>query len=182
MATKTSGPDELVYLQRQSLVAAIKEAQQSENERLKRIENVKSKASAAQLKERYEKERLRDQEKLTRLLQDYEQVRELKADGSLGIVHSNRKNQKLEPGKTKRSSTEVSRFHGFESITDLNFQKGRIESFEISDLIHARRNAPRYDEYAEKRKLKLLHEKRVLISNLVSLHSSELQAGIFILL
>lgn len=168
---------DVLDMQKKGLVKAVKEAQKAEEKRaevIALIEGVKSKKKQYDtLQERYDKERLRDQQKIQQLVDDFKTLCTLKENGELQQAISIRQRLPLNTGKTDGSDTD--RFAGMKTGADVIGWKRMCETFDKYDKKAQMRVQPKFDTYAEKKRLMLLNEKRHILQNLIGTFTDSLK-------
>ena len=173
----SSSPDDLMRLQKQGVLAALKEAKKAELKRAKvlaLVEDDKSKAwKVKELNRRYEEERIRDQRRVKQLLFDYEAMQRKHASGELRNIMNTRSERSINPS-TVAKGAESDRFSRTEKVEDIIAWKRFCETFDKLGEKSERKFAPKVDLYAEKKRLTLLREKKHILDNMIQVHSREL--------
>eukprot|EP01041_Mallomonas_annulata_P012683 gene12683-26712_t len=165
--------NEVVNSQLDAMKHRVSEAMQAEGKRKKIFSDKKyilPPSKLKQLEARHEEERIKDQEQITQLLSDFQAMKSHYAENEPDL--SKRKPQSAMNFST---STRTDRFNKQMYIADINFNREAYNKFETVDLAFMKRQAtPKYDEYAEKRKLQLLVQKRDVLSKLSTIQRAEL--------
>jgi hypothetical protein len=171
-----SDPSVLVKREQKALIAAIKDAQKKEKIRQKWMDKARTPQRKSELLERYNIERSADQEHIKRLVNDFDALKHGVRSGVYDSISKQRsilRENKAVPIKTMH----LNKFAKAESHEDMQFIKGRINKFDKLDYRADRKlNSKPYDEYGEKRRLKLLYEKRDVLQSLVGLQSNGAQS------
>jgi len=163
----------IVKKHKRFLAEKIRDAQEAEEIRISRLQKCKNVADSASLNARYAGERARDQENIKNLTEDYKRVKEKYETGQLKAVDSTRKVERqimLAQGNKSNATSDADRFAGFDTYEDKMFQKGINQMFEKHDKRFKRCNTKSFDYAEENRKLKLLNEKRQLLTQLINLN------------
>ena len=173
--TPTS-PDELMQLQKHGILVALKEAKKAELKRVKILapmEDDKSKTSkVVELNRRYKTQRLRDQKRIKQLLFEYECMQQKNASGELRNMIDLR-NQRPINSVLQNKGPGYDRFSGLKTGEDVVLWKQFCGTFDKLGEKAERKFAPKMDVYAEKRRLKLLLQKKTLLNHLLKVHTSE---------
>lgn len=131
---------------RSSLIQAIEDAKASEAKRNKLISQAHSRDRLIQLKDRYEAERERDQLRIKYLMADFEKISSGPAVEDMSAVLSQRQVTTLRPIDTMNTNRFVN------SNLHQNDKEHQLKSEAIAK--HARlKNAPKYNEYTEIKKV-----------------------------
>ncbi len=108
---------EIILKQKQFLVDAISDAKRKEFQRLKRMQNVTSKSEIKSLTERFNKERLIDQNRIEHLSHDLAVVKDKMKSGDLQKVNEYRSGQSRSERATDREMPN--RFEGIENYDQI---------------------------------------------------------------
>lgn len=113
----------VVNKQKEALVLAIKESERNESERLARFAIINSKVEKDKWKERFHKERQREQTKIECLMQDYRTLQQKSEQQDLSGFLEARKAAKLRQISSKSPFGEnqilPNRFVGLENLNDV---------------------------------------------------------------
>lgn len=171
--------DKVILQQKEALVASIKECQKREELRLKRIAQVAKASERQQLAERFDRERSLEKERIEHLRSDLMLLHRKQSEGQLDIPLSERRAQQVEEHRTHQGGkfdTAVSRFYGLETMEDVQFHADIARKFEKRDAhfkaVHSRKP---YDRMDDIRRLRLLEEKRQVITQLIGLEHQNAQ-------
>ena len=171
-STDSSVPG-LVNTSRNALMDSIRDMERSERNRQKWMDQARDQKRRNQLEARYEKERAEDNQKLERLMKDFQATKEHAEKGSFNTISQMRSSHR--PREWNNLTTmNTNRFHGLESTGEHAFHRKRIETFDKTDRRVMRMlNAQSFDIYEEKRKANLLREKRDVLEQMVGLTKQE---------
>jgi len=171
-------PISLIEKQRGNVIISIKQARNLEKKRLDRLDNPKlSNIEREKLSERFNKERILDQEKISSLLQDFEQLQSVNNSGILDNHIKHRKhiiNQARIHHLVKNESQKLNRFQGLETDNDKIFYADAIKKFNKHDQVFEKKIAPKFDMYAERQRLNLLNEKKNILKQLIQMESGNI--------
>jgi hypothetical protein len=165
-AHKCESMGEVVNAQREALKYTIREAKASEKMRQQMLREAPSSERIEELKYRHTRERLKDQEKITRLIDD---IGHVEAAG-------NRESLNAEIGPTKLKTMHMDRF---ETSKLHNCYKDIFNKFESIDIRANQVATERYNEYKEKKTLDLLNSKRAVLGKLVAIQKHALHGKTF---
>ena len=165
-ARKCQTMEEVVNSQREALKITIAEAKANEKIRNQMLRDAPSAERIEELKYRHHKERLKEQEKISQLIDDISSVQS----------NGNRQSLNAPIGPKKLDTMHKDRFetaHLHHSYKDI---------FNKFDAIDTRANqvaSERYNEYKEKKTLALLQSKRECLNKLVSIQKQALHGKTF---
>lgn len=163
---KCSTMGEVVNTQREALKQTINEAKDNEKIRQQMLKDAPSSERIQELKIRHSKERLKDQERITRLIDD---VGHVEAAGQRETL-----NAPLAPPKI--TTMDKNRFENYHLKTCYE------DVFTKFDAIDTRANQvafERYNEYKEKKTLMLLQSKRECLGKLVAIQKQAVHGKTF---
>lgn len=158
--------DEVVNVQREAIKSTINEAKTNEKRRQQMLRDAPTSERRDELKNRYTRERLKEQEKITNLIDD---VGHVEAAG-------NRESLNAQIGPIKLKTMHMDRF---ETSKLHSCYKDIFNKFESIDTRANRVAIERYDEYKEKRTLGLLQSKRECLGKLVTMQQNSLHGKTF---
>lgn len=165
---------DIIKKQKESLVQTIKEAEQSEMSRMKRLAQVTTSGEKSMLLRRYEKERQHDQEKIENLTKDFFVLQEKLNSGDLAQLKEQRSTTSRTHDAHQLEGARKNRFVGLETHNDVTFHAAVCEKFDKYDhKFQEKATRPVFDAHKEIHKLKLLSDKRTLLKQLVCLHVAE---------
>ena len=163
----------VIERQRVCLMEAIREAREAEEKRMDFLDNKLPRSVRTKYEERFAAERARDQEKLDYLVSDYKIMKKAVASGEFAAAQRER-SQALRTVEGKFPQQHYNRFEGLENPVDIVFHRTIIGMFDRHDKKFEAKLAPKFNEYAEKKRLVLLEDKRALLHKLVSVQRSEI--------
>lgn len=162
---KCHSAQDVAMVQRQALIETIKEAEQNETMRRQLLAKAPSEKRVKQLKNRYEQERAREQEKISQLMTDLERISAAAKEGAIDM----RSRQTGPPPKIPGCDKDRFAMSQYHTVYQGQYNKMCAQSK------HAEwKMRERYDEYAEKRKLNLLQKKRDILCKLVTVQRNAL--------
>jgi len=172
-------PDSLIEKQRKNVIIAVKQARQSENKRLDRLDNHKlSINDREKLLKRFDSERLKEQERISGLMEDFTTLQTIKQQGLLQD-HIEHRKYVIEKAKqnhfVNNEDQKLNRFRGLETDMDKIFYADAIKKFEKQDKKFEKKMAPKFDMYAERQRLNLLNEKKNILKQLIQMESSNIR-------
>lgn len=163
----------VVERQRVCLLEAVREAREAEEKRCDFLDNKLPRSVRAKYEERFNAERARDQEKIDRLVTDFKMIKKAVVNGEFAAARKER-SMISNTVEGKYPEARHNRFEGLETPVDIIFHKTIINMFDNYDKKFEARHAPKFNEYAEKKRLKLLEDKRTLLNKLVSVQRNEI--------
>jgi len=166
----------VINKQKESLIKTIKEAEQSEKARVKRLATVTSKDQRQVLLERFEKERAVDQARIENLSNDLSMLKEKISTGEFKPM-SEHSRSSIISGSTGFNPTGKqlkNRWVGLESHNEIIFYGDIVRKFNRHDeSFRQKQDIPIYNDIIEKHQLKLLGQKRDLLKQLMVVHVTE---------
>jgi len=162
-------PSDILHRQKESLKITIQKAEMEETKRTLRISQQPTKLEKQNLELKFESERQIEKEKINNLLFDLQFLKEKINTGEYSQVLSSRNITSC--GNNQGSSN---RFAGNIGENDNRFLKTIYNRFDTLDAIFKQNARPRYNEPAEIKKLNLLNQKRVVLNELINVHTQEL--------
>jgi len=182
VAAMSSSVEEVLAKQRKALVDTIKEARNAEEKRASRLERAKE-AERKRLESRFELEREQDQQRISRLASDFDVLKQATSRGEfnesvLSSRHAQIKENLRKAGGGK-AHEHYNRFVGLETPEDIIVHRKVCAMFDKHANDAARRRAPAFNAYEHQKKLVLLHQKRDILKQLVTVQQRELQARVF---
>jgi hypothetical protein len=141
--------------QKQFLLTTVKECQQKETERLKRLTLVKQKSEHDQLMQRHLQERQQDQQHIEHLSNDYFVLKQKLESGELQKVEEHR----IHSGRNRRKEViaelQPNRFVGLEDYNGQIFYADVVRKFDNHDRRNqAKEVKPTFDVRGETNKVK----------------------------
>jgi len=174
----STNSEDLLKLQKLGVMVALKEAKQAELERTKilaLLEYDKSKKwKVSELNRRYKKERVRDHERIKRLLFDYESLQQKNASGELQNIIDSRNEQPINSTASTKGP-DFDRFSRMRTLNDIIAWKRFCGTFDKLDEKAERKFASKVDVCLEKKRLNLLRQKKGLLNHLIQVQCNELR-------
>ena len=150
-----SSKEELLQKEREALKIAIVEARNAEADRLSRLSLQKDKKVCETMESNFDQERRRDQEKISRLLHDYNKLKEVLTSEDIELRSRKMEMAQIEMYRAPPIMTmSANRFHGLEDIHSVDFHKQMTNKIEKHNIKLSRSRAVQnYDPIEEKRKV-----------------------------
>jgi hypothetical protein len=145
---------EITSSQKKSLLQTIQEANANELKRLEMMRNATSQHRLQELSQRYEKERVLDQQRISNLVNDLKCLQSLRENEQNVIVKRSEFNHTTHPSSSL-PSLPVLNSERMPADSLHNFYKENYQKTISIDRKAANRRVDRFDEYAEKKKVYL---------------------------
>lgn len=143
--------EEILARQRECLRQTIVEAGKAEEKRLFALEIEKNSRRKQELSARFDEQRSRDQEKITRLQNDYLSLKNSIESGNVDFSHNIEERQNL---TLKFTPANKNRFEGFDTQENIEFQKILTQKLEKYDKkFNNSVSSKPFDRQAEYRKV-----------------------------
>mmetsp|Transcript_13315 Transcript_13315/g.18267 ORF Transcript_13315/g.18267 Transcript_13315/m.18267 type:complete len:228 (-) Transcript_13315:159-842(-) len=161
------------------LLECIKEMEQREEHRINRLQKLTSAVNERGiLLKRYEKERYQDQLKISNLTEEFRLLKTKFKNGELQELVQHRMNPEERAQSSRRNKDEernkLNRFAGLENRDQMLFRANIFNKFEQHDLKFQKKNSQvQFNPREEYHKLKLLNDKKEVLTKLIDLQSSD---------
>jgi hypothetical protein len=160
--------------QKKNLVQSIKEAENSELQRMKKLAVTGLSGEKEVLLRRFEKERNNDQERIGNLTSDFFTLQDMVSKGGYRPAKENRSTAMVSVTYSTKPNPHHNRFVGLENRNEVIFYGDVCRKFNRHDeKFRQKSQRPVYNDTLEKHQLKLLGEKRDLLKQLVTIHVAE---------
>ena len=177
-ASSSSRPQDRIAKQKKFLVDAITEAQHNEFLRQERFESCKKKAEKDALESRFAAERLRDQEKVGNLVNDFNTLKDAYKSGAYEKALRQSSQHSIVPQQSSNvDHSKFNRFRGLEKPDQVIFFTSIIEKFDKASK-KGSISKGKFDMEREQAKLNLLKEKKSILSQLVEVQRSTETASV----
>ena len=140
--------DDVAKLQSSTLISAVNECKVAEERRLHSLARAPTKARAAELEERHDRERARERERIEMLFSELNAVKTISGEGGLNAAE--RKRSSLLPVKTMDANR-------FDQENMRQVHEKWIDRLDTLERQFEARGRPRYNEYDERKKVALYH-------------------------
>ena len=170
-SSSSSRPQDRIAKQKKFLVDAITEAQNNEFLRQERFQDCKKRADKDALEARFKAERLRDQEKVENLVNDFSTLKNAYKSGAYEKALRESSQHSIVAQKNVDNS-KFNRFRGLEKPDQVIFFASIIDKFDKTN----KKVSPKgnFDMEKEQAKLNLLKEKKSILTQLVDVQRTEL--------
>ena len=142
-----------------------------------RYERAQSASERAQLDKRFEMERELDRQRLQRLTEDYSNVQKAIKSGEFPASLVEQRKAFSKKPVLPKLDVEHNRFSGCETYTDIIKHESAIIRFDKIDAAARRKLLPKFDPYPVQRNLKLLQQKRDILTQLINVQTKEIRAA-----
>jgi len=156
---------------------AIRECRNVEEKRAVRYERAQSASERTQLDKRFEMERELDRQKLQRLTEDYVNVQKAIKSGEFPASLVEQRKAFSKKPVLPKLDVEHNRFSGCETYTDIIKHESAIIRFDKIDAAARRKLQPKFDPYPVQKNLKLLQQKRDILTQLINVQTREIRAA-----
>lgn len=169
--------DQLLQRHRTFVKQAIRECRNVEEKRAVRYERAQSASERTQLDKRFEMERELDRQKLQRLTEDYVNVQKAIKSGEFPASLVEQRKAFSKKPVLPKLDVEHNRFSGCETYTDIIKHESAIIRFDKIDAGARRKLQPKFDPYPVQKNLKLLQQKRDILTQLINVQTREIRAA-----
>ena len=142
-----------------------------------RYERAQSASERTQLDKRFEMERELDRQKLQRLTEDYVNVQKAIKSGEFPASLVEQRKAFSKKPVLPKLDVEHNRFSGCETYTDIIKHESAIIRFDKIDAAARRKLQPKFDPYPVQKNLKLLQQKRDILTQLINVQTREIRAA-----